>query len=170
MAKKKKKKNIDIGSDIGIGLGLALLGIYILNIHYFFGTAPFLVQKILGIVFAVVGIGGMLMSLSKKSELAFFKDIGAAIIFFVPFFIGFIFINIYWLKIIFAVIVGFSLILVGLATGRSLLREDGSLRINLKSLPRFIIVLLSTLAAIFSALATLSEKSNIILDLLRKIF
>lgn len=166
----KIDKKIDMGSDIGIGLGFALLGIYILNIHYFFGTAPFLIQKILGVVFAVVGIGGMLMSLSKKSGLAFFKDIGVAIILFVPLFIGFILINICWLKIIFAVLVGFSLIFVGSAIGRSLLREDGSLRINLKSLPRFIIVLLSMLAAIFSALATFTEKGNIILDLLRKIF
>ena len=164
------KKGFDMGADIGIGLGLTLVGIFILNIHYFFSVSPFVLQKILGLGFSILGIGGMCMSLSKKGEGNFFKDIGVAIILFVPSLLLFIFTSILWLKIIFAILVGFSLIFVGMATGRSLLREDGSFRINLKSLPRFVIVFSSTLAAILSVLVAFAEKSQIILDLFRKIF
>ena len=42
------KKGFDMGADIGIGLGLTLVGIFILNIHYFFSVSPFVLQKILG--------------------------------------------------------------------------------------------------------------------------
>lgn len=166
----KIKKKIDIGADIGIGLGFTLLGIFILNIHYFFNISPCLLQKIFGIGFSILGIVGMLISLSKKGGFDFLNDVGIAIILFVPFFVLFIFIDFLWPKIIFAILVGFSLIFVGVAIGRSLLRKDGSLRINLKSLPRFIIILLSTLAAVLSALVTLTEKGDIILDFIRKIF
>jgi hypothetical protein len=163
-------KKLDIGADIGVGLGFTLVGIFILNIHYFFGTSPFLLQKISGIGFSILGIGAMFISLSRKEGFNFFNDVGVAIILFVPLFILFIFTNLLWLKIIFAILVGFSLIFVGMAIGRSLLKEDGSLRINLKSLPRLIIVLLSTLAALFSALATFAEKGRTILDFIRSIF
>lgn len=164
------KKEFDIGADIGIGLGFTLLGIFIFNIHYFFNVSPLLFQKILGSAFSILGIGGMCISLSKKKENSFFKDIGVAIIIFVPFLLLLIFTDITWLKIIFAIFVGVSLLFVGMATGRSLLREDGSFRINFKSFPRFIIVLLSTVAAIFSALTTFTEKSPKVLDLIQKIF
>lgn len=163
-------KKLDIGKDIGIGLGFALVGIFILNIHYFFNVSPFLLQKILGAGFSIFGITAMLISVSKKEGLNFLGDIGVAFLLFVPLFVLFIFIDILWLKIILAVLVGFSLIFVGMATGRSLLKEDGSLRINLKSLPKFIIILLTTLAAILSALGTFAEKGQTILDFIRNIF
>jgi len=153
-----KNKKIDIGGGMGVGLGFALAGIFTFNVHFFFGIEPVMVQKIFGLLFSTVGVGGMLIEMSKKEGKGFFADIGVVTILFVPIFVIFLVIQIIWLKVLFAVLVNLSLIFVGLAFGRSVLTEDGSFRINMKAFPRFFIALLSTIAVIISAISTLMEK------------
>jgi len=153
-----KNKKIDIGGGIGVGLGFALAGIFTLKVHFFFGIEPIMVQIILGLLVSAIGVGGMLIEMSKKEGKRFFADIGIVTILFVPIFATFLMIQIIWLKVLFAVLVNLSLIFVGLAFGRSVLTEDGSFRINMKAFPRFFIALLSTIAVIVSAISTLMEK------------
>jgi hypothetical protein len=149
-------EKLDFGRDIGTGLGFTLMGIFILNLYRFHDFYSVSILQWIGIPISIFGIAAMIMAFSKKDGSDFFNDLGAATIVFVPMFLGFLFSPWLWLKIIFSILTTFSLILVGVAMGRSLFKEDGSLRLDLKALPRVLLIVLSSSAALLSALASLS--------------
>ena len=105
---------LDIGSNVGVGLGFTLMGIFISNMHIFFGTNSIFILSIFGTIFSIFGISGMLISISKGKDLDFFNDLAVAVILFVPIFLSFIFIKIFWLKVMLAILSSISFIFVGL--------------------------------------------------------
>lgn len=161
---------LDIGGNVGIGLGFALMGIFITNVHIFFGTHSILILSIFGTIFSIFGVSGMLISISEGKDLDFFNDLAVAVILFVPIFLFFIFIKIFWLKVIFAVLSSISFIFVGIGIGKTFFREDGSLRMNFRKWPKSILVLLTTLLATISALSSFLEKNGSILDFIKSVF
>jgi hypothetical protein len=86
---------LDVGGNVGVGLGFTLMGIFITNIHIFFGTHSILILSIFGIIFSIFGISGMLISISKGKDLDFFNDLAVSVILFVPILLSFIFIEIF---------------------------------------------------------------------------
>ncbi len=149
----------DLGSDIGVGLGFTLMGIFVINVHTSFGVVLVIPLEVIGIGLSILGVAGMLISVSKKDGSDFFKDLGVAILFFVPAFLTYIFSPFFWLKIVSAFLTAITLIFVGMAMGRSLFKEDGSFRMDFRALPRLIVILLTTSAAVLSALSSLSDNN-----------
>jgi len=161
---------LDIGSNVGVGLGFTLMGIFISNMHIFFGTNSIFILSIFGTIFSIFGISGMLISISKGKDLDFFNDLAVAVILFVPIFLSFIFIKIFWLKVMLAILSSISFIFVGLGIGRTFFKEDGSLRMNFHKWPRSILVLFTTLLATISALSSFLEQNGSIFDFIKSVF
>ncbi len=157
MGKGKTEKGINAG--MGVGLGFIFAGIFTFNLHLFFTTDPLLIQKIFGVAFSLIGIGGMLLELGKGADKDYLQDVGVAIVIFVPVFIIFLAIEIVWLKIFFAILVNMSLIFVGVAFGKTFLSDEGSFKVDGRKLATTLIALLTIIGALISALNAFMENA-----------
>ncbi len=112
----------------------------------------------------------MIFPFGKQEKKKFFNDIGTAIIISLPLLLLLLYMHLFWLRIFFSVLFGFSLIFVGHAIGKSLFTEDGELSLSFKGFPRFIPILLTAIAATLSAISTISDKVYMLQSFLIKIF
>jgi len=159
---KSKKTKQHIGQGIGYGLGLVFGGIFLLNLHQFYHSETNLIVVILGVVSLIFGIIGILTEMSKRDDLKTISDSGFQLGLFLSLIIVFYVSTNFWIKSILAFFVYLGFWLLGTGIGNTLFDEKGifKFKFNSKSLLKFIITLITSLAAILSAVNSIVEKSS----------